>query len=103
MASTHGAGQGEQCDTTEDTWAVHLWLVNDDVSPPVYLHMPAVLDMGCEEQLRIPLKAAQKLQLAKDTLMTRRDAVDAAQNMTTVLTYKPVLVLVQCSANAERT
>ncbi len=94
MASGCSAGQGGHFDNMEDTWVVHLWLVNDSVSPPVYLHMPAVLDTGCEEQLRIPLKAAQKLQLAEDTLLSGRGIVDAAHNITPVLTDKPVRVLV---------
>ena len=66
MACSRCAGQGEQFDDVEDTWVVHLWLVNDNVSPPVYLHMPAVLDTGCEEELQIPFRDAQKLQLAED-------------------------------------
>ncbi len=94
MPSTCCAGQGGQFDNIEDTWVVHLWLVNDNVSPPVYLHMPAVLDTGCEGELLIPLRDAKKLQLADDTLMTGKRIVDAAHNITPVLTYKPVRVLV---------
>lgn len=94
MASTCCAGQGGQIDQSEDTWVVHLWLVNENVSPPVYLHMPAVLDTENEEQLLTPLKDAQSLQLAEDTLVTGRGITDAAQNITPVLTYKPVRVLV---------
>lgn len=71
---------------------MHLWLVNDNISPLVYLHMPEVLDTGCEEQLLIPIKDAQKLQLAEDTLMTGRGIIDAAHSNTPTLTYKPVRV-----------
>lgn len=85
---------GSRRHEVEDTWVVHLWLVNDNVSPPVYLHMPAVVDTGCEEQLLIPLKDAEKLQLAEDTLMTGRRMTDAAHKTTAILTYKPVRVLV---------
>ena len=94
MAGTCCAGQGGQFDEVEDTWVVHLWLVNDNVSPPVYLHMPAAVDTECEEQLLIPLKDAGKLNLAEDTLMTGRRMTDAAHNTTAILTYKPVRVLV---------
>lgn len=94
MASTCCAGQGGQLDEVEDTWVVHLWLVNDDLSPPVYLHMPAAVDTGCEQQLLIPLKDAEKLQLAEVTLMTGRRMTDAAHNTTAILTYKPIRVLV---------
>ena len=94
VSSTCRAGEGGQFDEVADTWVVHLWLVNDNVSPPVYLHMPAVLDTGCQEELLIPLKDAQQLQLAEDTLMTGRGIIDAAQNNTPILTYKPVRVLV---------
>lgn len=86
--------QGGQFDDIEDTWVVHLWLVNDNVSPPVYLHMPAVLDTGYEEELQIFLRDAQKLQLAEDRLAAGRSIVDAGQHVTPVLTYKPVRVLV---------
>lgn len=72
---------------------MHLWLVNDDVSPPVYVHMPAVLDTGCQEELLIPLRDAKKLQLAEDTLISGQQNV-AAHNSTPVLTYRPVRVLV---------
>jgi hypothetical protein len=94
MASTCCAGQGGQFDQIEDTWVVHLWLVNDNVSPPLYLHMPAIVDTRCEEQLLIPLRDAQKLQLAEDTLLAGRGIVDAVHNIIPVLTYKPVRVLV---------
>ena len=94
MASTFCAGQGGQFDQIKYTWVVHLWLVNDNVFPPVYLLLPAVVDTRCEEQLLLPLQDAQKLHLAEDTLLAGRGIVDAAHNITPVLTYKPVWVLV---------
>jgi len=68
--------------------------VNDAVNPPVYLHMPAVLDTGYEGELYIPLKDAQKLQLAEDKLLSGRSIIDAGHHTTPILTYKPVRVLV---------
>ena len=50
--------QDAQFDKMKDTW-VHLWLLNDNVSPPVYLHTPALLDTRREEQLLIPHKDAK--------------------------------------------
>lgn len=44
-------------------------------NPPVYLHMPAVLDTGYEGELYIPLKDAQKLQLAEHKLLSGRTII----------------------------
>ena len=92
--SRHAGQRGQQFDDIEHTWVVHLWLVNDNASPPVYLHMPAVLDTGFAEELQIPLRDAQKLQLAEDRLAAGRFMVDAGQHVTPIVTHKPVRVLV---------
>ncbi|KAK9863430.1 hypothetical protein WJX84_008274 [Apatococcus fuscideae] len=43
---TSAVGGYGQFDDHEGTWVFHLWLVNDSVDPPAYLHVPAVLDTG---------------------------------------------------------
>lgn len=94
MARACCAGQGRQVGDLDSFWVVYLWLVNDNVSPHVYLHMPAVLDTKCEEELLISLRAAETLQLAEDTLMSGEQNAGAARKYKTLLTYKPVRVLV---------
>jgi len=91
---TTACGQGGPWDETEDTCVVHLVIVNGNVSPPEYLHMPAVLDTGCKDQMLIPIKEGQKLQLSEDTLMTGESLMDAGLNAPPVMIYKPVQVLV---------
>lgn len=94
MGCTWCAGQGGQFDDIDETWVVHLWIVNDTVSPPVFLHMPAVLDKGFEGELQIPFRDAQKLQLQEDRLGPSKVMVDATHRATPMRSYKPVRVLV---------
>ena len=89
-----GAGTHGQYDAKDRTWIVHLWLVNDDVDPPTYLHVPAVVDTGCEGDLTLPLREAQKLGLEEDRLMPRQNMIDATGHATPIIIYKPITALV---------
>lgn len=64
-------------DDHDTTKVVHLWLVNDSVSPPACLHVPAVLDIGCEGELSLPLREAQQLRLTEDPFISNSHMLDA--------------------------
>ena len=89
-----GTGYYGQYDDHEKTWVVHIWLVNDNLDPNIYLHVPAVLDTGCESDLILPHREAQKLGLEEDRLMPRQNMLDARGLVTPIITYKPVIALV---------
>lgn len=89
-----GAGGYGQFDDHEGTWVFHLWLVNDSVDPPAYLHVPAVLDTGCEGDLSLPHRDAQKLGLVEDRLLPRQNMLDAGGHVTPLVTSKPITALV---------
>ena len=93
-AGLPGAGTHGQYDAKDRTWIVHLWLVNDNVDPPTYLHVPAVVDTGCEGDLTLPLREAQKLRLEEDRLMPRQNMIDATGHATPITVYKPITALV---------
>lgn len=71
----------------------HLWLLNDSVDPPIYLHVPAVLDTGAESQLHLPRRDAEKLKLVKDRA-TSGSATDAGGHTEDLVAYRPIQVFV---------
>lgn len=80
-------------DDHNTTWIVHLWLVNDSVSPPAYLHVPAILDTKFEGELSLPLREAQKLRLTEDPFILNSHMLDDGGHSTPQVVYKPVAVL----------
>ncbi|KAK9841273.1 hypothetical protein WJX74_002992 [Apatococcus lobatus] len=89
-----GTGGYGLFDKREEKMVVHIWLVNDSVEPPTYMHIPAVLDTGREGDLSLPHQEAQKLGFVEDRLMPRQNMLDAGGHLTTRTTCRPIAALV---------
>ncbi|KAK9821211.1 hypothetical protein WJX74_010949 [Apatococcus lobatus] len=51
-------------------------------------------ESGCEGDLTLPLREAQKLRLEEDRLMPRQTMIDATGHATPIMVYKPITALV---------